>query len=243
MRNFWLLILLFSILVVPPCYGLAASYGEGRVILRPVVPEGETVTIDRTIRVKNVNDIPVKVTFEPTERFKKIIQLIDEEIILQPEEMKLARFKVVLKSGGKYEGKIIIKFMPEDPEIKTNSAAGSSSMIIIAEGPVNEYYYEVMGDDEEPEEEVKEENPSERDSEVDNVEDSEMVPVEEQEVTVGIGGREDPEPALESDTRDVNEPVSGSADFDIVKPLIGVIIVVVIVGIGLAGFFFINKKK
>lgn len=228
MRNVLLIALIILTLSIPISYGLAASYGEGRVTIRTEVPEGETVTIDRSIRVKNANDIPVKVTFEPVGNFKKIIEMFDKEVILQPEEMKRAYFRITLRSGGRYEGKIIITFSPEDPTIVTNSAGGSSAITILAEGPVNEHYYEVMGN---------------------NKEETEEEPEEEESITgsntISIEGDYNQSESIEiEDTEILESPFEESTDTETnKKPLIGAAIVVFIVVAGVGIFLIINKMR
>src|SRR3989344_2926851 len=101
MRNIFPLLIILAILIFPSAYGLASSYGEGKIILKPTVPEGKTVTIERSIRVKNVNEIPVIVTLEPSREIEKIITILDKKLILQPDELKRAYFTITLRSGGR----------------------------------------------------------------------------------------------------------------------------------------------
>ena len=211
---------LIALLMFPFAQGLASSYGEGKVILRTEVPEGETVTIDRSIRLRNINDIPIKVTLEPTERFGRIVEMLDKEVVLEPGETKRAEFTITLKSGGRYEGKIMLTFEPEDPEIEETSVGGSSSITIIADGPVNEHYYEVMGEeDEEGLPEATEPETSEKSIvEVDSPFGDEPKPV-----TVEVEQKEEPEQT---------KAESGFKD-----TIIGVLVTVSVVVIGLGGFF------
>jgi flagellar basal body-associated protein FliL len=139
--------ILFVILVmavIPGVLALTASMGNARMILRPDVPEGDTVTIQKSIQVNNVNDIPIKVSLEPQNHYKKIIEIIDNDLTLQPGETTNARFKITLKSGGDYEGKIFVSFYPEDPASSSPPVGLSSTVIIKATGPVNDFHTEVM---------------------------------------------------------------------------------------------------
>jgi hypothetical protein len=87
-------------------------------------------TIEKTILVKNVNDVPVNVTLEASEDFKDMVKIIDKKFTLEPEEEKDARFTITIRKEGDYEGKISVLFAPEG-----GSGAGvalSSSIIIHA---------------------------------------------------------------------------------------------------------------
>lgn len=221
MRNLVLLALIITALVIPTSHGLAASYGEGKVIVRAEVPEGQTIEIDRSIRVKNVNNITIKVTLEPTENFKKIITLIDKEVLLKPGEMQRAKFKIVLKSGGTYEGKILLKFSPVDTTVKTNSAGGSSSMTIIADGPVNEYFYEVMGN---------KTTLSSTDSDTSNLDNNSMDSNEEQQNVTKV-----------STSKGIS--ITGGNTDSGISPFFGILISLGIVAIGMAIYFLVVRGK
>lgn len=132
-----LLLLLLSYSV----QGLTISYGEGKTTLKTVVPEGKVTEINRSIRIRNDNNITVKASLTPSKNLESIIQVKESQIILEPGEMAKANFTITLRSGGRYEGKILIKFSAVDPSLKMASVGGASLLTIAAEGPVNDYFY------------------------------------------------------------------------------------------------------
>ncbi len=216
-----LLVLIVGVLVIPFSYSLTASIGNARMILRPVFEEGKTTTIDKSILVKNVNNISIKASLEPDDRYKKIIEIFDNEFILQPNESRNARFRITLKSGGRYEGKILVSFASADPSVKANSVGLSSTIIILAEGPVTGEYDKVMGQDAEDESVEEEIEEIEEDIPFENYEDI------EENVSVSIGSAE-PEIA--------EKEVS-------ISPLIGILIAVGIIIVGLGVFFIVKAIK
>jgi len=225
MNRFWVMILILTILFTPSVLGLASSYGESKVILKPEVPEGETVQIERSIRVKNVNDIPIKVTFEPTENFKKIATMIDEEVVLQPGELKRGNFIITLRSGGTYEGRIMMTFSPLDPDSKESSIGASSQITIYAQGPQNEYYDEFL------EEEPGLDETQNLDEEVTSYEyDGENSTVRDYQEN------DDTEDALISDN-----PIK--ADQKNMSIFVGILIIVFIIGAGLGIFYLFSLIK
>ena len=55
-------------------------YDESDRELYMLICGGETVEIDKSILVKNANDIAVKVTLEPDQNYRKIIQMVNNAI-------------------------------------------------------------------------------------------------------------------------------------------------------------------
>jgi len=208
---------LVLVLILPLCHALTASIGNAKMILRPDVPAGETITIDRSILVKNVNNVSVRVNLEPDEIYEKIIEIYDNEIVLEPGEEKKANFRITLTSGGKYSGKILISFGPADPDVKENSVGLASNIIIIAGGPITEDYYKVMEPEEDEEDDIFDTNDSfDTDSED-----------EEETVSISIGGQKDKTKTPQTTTGP--------------NPLVGIAIIVVFILLGL-GIYFIIKK-
>jgi len=144
MRLSIVILLLSCLLILPSSLALTGSLGNAKMILRPDVAEGETVTIEKTILVNNVNEVPITVTLEPDFRYKKIIDIPNNEFIMQPGDSKNVHFTITLKSAGDYQGKIMVKFVSADPDFNSPPIGLSSQIYIFAEGPVNENYYDVM---------------------------------------------------------------------------------------------------
>lgn len=140
-------------LVLMPCvFSLATSLQGAKMILRDhVYTEGETLVIPKFVTVANTNDFSIIIHLEPEKHYEKIITIIDNDFVMQPGESRKANFEIALKSGGNYSGKILISFSPEDPESKEASLGMASNVIILAKGPVNDFYYDVMENDDEDE--------------------------------------------------------------------------------------------
>lgn len=205
MRQITFLILII-LLLIPSSYALTASMGNARMVLRPEVPEGKTVVIEKTISVNNVNDFPIKIEITPDKYYAKIIEVLDNNFVLQPGDSKKAAFRITLKSGGTYSGKLLVSFKPEDPERKDIPMMLPSTIIIVASGPVNDNYYDVMGEDAETVE----------------------IPIADDENTA--------DDSTDEDTADVNSNPTNKSSMSFIKSIltgiaVGLIIVLVILGI------------
>ena len=227
------IILILLILVIPGAYALTASIGNARMVLRVDVEAGKITTIDKSIKVNNNNNISIKVALEPEDHYKKIIELIDGEFTLQPAESKDARFRINLKSGGLYEGKIIVSFAPANDTVKATPVGLSSTIIILANGTVTEDYYEVMR----KKNETQPEQPAEENESISNEEETEEIidtaeegpENNESKVSVSIGSK------IPKTAAPVEEEQPKT------NPVIGAIIVAIIVLVG-TGIFFMIKK-
>jgi len=138
-----LLILMNSVFVS----AITGSIGNARMILSETLnPElGEldgktTVTIEKSILVRNVNDIPVNVTLKVDPDGGEFIEIIDDNFILEAADNgvteKKARFNVNIKDEGSYEGKINVFFAPnglDEPGVVL------SSTIIVNANPGEDY--------------------------------------------------------------------------------------------------------
>jgi hypothetical protein len=118
--------------------------GNARMILNAEVPEGNTVTIEKTIKVNNVNEVPISVVLEPETKSNYFINVIDTKFVLQPGESANAKFQIILKSGGDYSGKVLVSFYAADPTLSDPPIGLSSTIIVHAEGPVNQFYYDYL---------------------------------------------------------------------------------------------------
>ena len=91
---------------------ITGSIGNARMVLYPEV-DGKTDTIiEKTILVKNVNDIPINITLVADEGAKEFIEVIDKTFILEAKDEKKAQFEVRVKKEGTYEGRINVFFTP-----------------------------------------------------------------------------------------------------------------------------------
>ena len=219
----FLLALLVGLMLLPAVSALSASVGNARMILRPEIAEGETITIDKTILVNNVNNIPVEITVEPHGYYKKIVQVFDDKFILQPNESKKAAFKITLTSGGTYEGKILIGFRPTDNESKEMPIGFSSSIIIIAKGPINDDFYEIVNYFEEETEETEEQG-------------NESKEFTEEEISEEIKNK----PFSLDTTTNTDAPETKIKKGE-VNPIVGAFIIAFIIVLGV-GIFFLVKR-
>lgn len=137
---------------------VTGSMGNARMILYPEVNGWTNTVIEKSILVKNVNDMPINITLELDENSSNFIELIDKSFILESGEEKKAQFEVKVKKEGKYEGRINVFFRPI--EGKESGVVLSSTIVVIA---TKDNGYE--DDEEELEEEITEDEEKPNNSE------------------------------------------------------------------------------
>ncbi|MCX6711528.1 MAG: hypothetical protein NT139_00625 [Candidatus Woesearchaeota archaeon] len=123
--------LILVLLIIPIANAITGSIGNAKAIIKTEVIPGETTVLERTILVKNVNDIPLNITLEPDDVLKDIIEIFDEKFVLQPGEEKKARFNLNIERPGTYDGRISVFFTPGNKEAGVVLA---SNLIINAYG-------------------------------------------------------------------------------------------------------------
>lgn len=127
----FLVVLVASLLVLSSSVSaLIGNIGNARMILYPEVDGKNTVTIDKSINVKNVNDVPINITLKLDPDAEKFIELVDKIFILEPGTEKKAAFKVKVKTEGTYQGKIIVYFSPISG--KESGVALPATVVVIA---------------------------------------------------------------------------------------------------------------
>jgi hypothetical protein len=124
-------VLVISVLLINCAFvsAITGSMGNAKMILYPEVNGWTTKTIDKTILVKNVNDVAINIKLQIDIEGEKFLELLDEEFVLEPGEEKKAGFLVKVRKEGRYDGKINVFFSPIE------EGAGvvlSSSVIVIA---------------------------------------------------------------------------------------------------------------
>lgn len=122
---FLVVVLLLSF--VGSVYAITGSIGNARMILRPDVGD----TIERSILVKNVNDVAVDVKITVTGDLVDDIVVIDSEFELAAGTEKDAQFTIEVKKAGTTENKFNVAFSPKDGG---NGVGLSSTVIIIPQG-------------------------------------------------------------------------------------------------------------
>ncbi len=133
-------IIVLMFVIMPQIFGLTASIGNARMILYPEVVPGEPTTIEKTILVKNINNISVNINLEAFQNLEGITEILDPDFILEPSEEKNARFIVTIDEANRYEGNIAVSFTPAD-EPQSSGVGLLSNIIIVAkesETPTNE---------------------------------------------------------------------------------------------------------
>ena len=102
-----LLIILF---LIPFVNGLIGSIGNAKAIV--TVDLEKTNLLERTVLIKNVNNVSVTIKLEPSGDIENITEILDKEFSLNPNGEKNARFKVTIPKSGTYNGLINIFFKP-----------------------------------------------------------------------------------------------------------------------------------
>ena len=119
---------------------VAASIGNAKMVLYPEVNGWTTTTTEKTILVRNVNDVPVNITLQVDKGSEEgLLELEDHGFVLQPGEERDAKFNVKVKKEGNYEGRINVFFSPvsdgneeTNGTVKTGGVVLSSNIVVIA---------------------------------------------------------------------------------------------------------------
>jgi len=122
-----ILVVVLLLSFVGSVYAITGSIGNARMILRPEVGD----TIDRTILVKNVNEVALNIELSASGDLSEEINIIDSEFQLAAGEERKARFTIKVEKLRATETKINVKFSPLDDG---NGVGLSSTIIIIPEG-------------------------------------------------------------------------------------------------------------
>ena len=125
-----IIVLVFLLVNSTMVSAITGSMGNARMVLYPQVDGSKEVKIEKTILVKNINDVPINVTLVVDPETEKFIQIIDKTFVMEPNTEKKARFTVKVKNEGSYEGKINVFFKPV--EGKEAGVVLSSTVIVIA---------------------------------------------------------------------------------------------------------------
>jgi len=116
---------------------LSASIGNARMVLYPKIAPGEKATIEKTILVRNINNVSVLIHLDPLQDLTNMTEILDNDFVLEPLQEKDARFKLTIKEPGRYEGNIAVSFTPVE-DIQGAGGVGLLSNIIIIAREGNE---------------------------------------------------------------------------------------------------------
>ncbi|MFA7707717.1 MAG: hypothetical protein WCX73_02100 [Candidatus Pacearchaeota archaeon] len=119
--------LLISLILISSVLAITASIGNAKMILRAQTGD----TIEKSILVKNVNDVPVNIALTASGDLEKFIIIKDNNFTLQPKEEKDAAFTIKVTTSGTTETKINVQFTPVGEK---NGAGLSSTIMVIATG-------------------------------------------------------------------------------------------------------------
>ena len=120
--------LIFLFIIIPNVLAITGEIGNARVVIKKDFSGIET--IERTILVRNSNDVPLDITLEATDEINEITEIIDKEFKLEAGEEKKARFNLNIKQPGEWAGKINVFFKPEEG----NTVVLASNLILIIKG-------------------------------------------------------------------------------------------------------------
>jgi len=212
--NKFLVLIVILIMSLPFANAISGSIGNAKMILRDDVG----VEIERSILVINDNDVAVDIILEVSDELKDIVVLDEEGFRLGANERKDAGFKIKAVEEGLYDGRIVVKFKPEEG----NGIALASNVILITSGYVG------GGKEDDDKEDDKEEDDKEDDKDEDTDEELED---EEEDDTDDVIGLEDEEDEEEKDNG--NSVTGESVKESKANPLIGVLIATSLILIGL----------
>ena len=120
-------LLLLILILVPSALAITGEIGNARAIISREWNGRET--LERTILVRNPNDVKLDIKLEPSDEIKDIVEIVDKEFELQPGEEKNARFNLKIEREGSWSGKIHVFFIPEE-----GSRVVLSSTIVLSVG-------------------------------------------------------------------------------------------------------------
>jgi hypothetical protein len=113
--------LVISVILCVYASAITGSLDNGRMILR--VHPGDT--IERSVRVNNVNAVPLKIELFASGDLANSTKILDNNFTLKAGESKDARFEMKVKGNGSFSTLINVKFTPD-----TGSGVGLSAAII-----------------------------------------------------------------------------------------------------------------
>lgn len=124
------IIAVLCLLLIPYASAITGSIGNAKAIV--TVDISKSNILERTVLVKNVNNISISVKLEAVDDLELITNIIDKEFELGAGEEKKARFKVTIPEKGTYNGNIVVFFNP--PEGKGAGVVLQANLIIKAVG-------------------------------------------------------------------------------------------------------------
>ena len=102
--------LILALILLTSSHGLVASIGNARMVLYPELINGETVEINKSIYVQNMNNESVQIDLFTEGNFSNYVEVLDQSFILDINESRDARFVLTVNELGRVDGKIFVRF-------------------------------------------------------------------------------------------------------------------------------------
>jgi hypothetical protein len=102
--------LILALILLTSSHGLVASIGNARMVLYPELINGETIEINKSIYVQNMNNESVQIDLFTEGNFSTYVEVLDQSFILDINESKDARFILTVNELGRVDGKIFVRF-------------------------------------------------------------------------------------------------------------------------------------
>lgn len=211
-------------LALPSAFALTASIGNARMIIHTDASPENPAVIQKSIKVNNVNDIPVQITIRDQGDIAEYTEILDKAFTLQPKDSFDARFVMTLEYGGTYEGKILVDFSAAELGTKATPVGLASTVIVISSGPPN------------PNPPTGSTDVTEEDTAyVDNPEDNADLPnSEDSPIAEDNSAKEPARPALDGMSK---APVKKKA-----SPLVGMLIIGIVLVIGIVVYMWYMRN-
>jgi hypothetical protein len=119
--------LILTLILISNVFAITASIGNARMILRAQTGD----ILEKSILVKNVNNVSVDILLTASGDLQDSITLKDKSFTLQPNEEKNAFFTIKVTKIGTTESRINVQFTPTGGK---NGAGLSSTIVVIANG-------------------------------------------------------------------------------------------------------------
>ena len=135
--SLFIVVSIITLFLTANVIAITASMGNARMVLYPEIDGKNPTTIEKSILVKNVNDVPIKVKLVAGED-ATFISIIDEELELQPDDEVKAKFEITVDKLERYEGRINVVFEPldkEQPGVDKSGVVLASNIIVIPKLP------------------------------------------------------------------------------------------------------------
>jgi len=122
-------ILLILLINISFSSAITGAMGNAKMVLYPEVNGWTNTVIEKSILVKNANDVPINITLKLDEEGENFLELVDKSFILEPRTEREAQFLVKVKTEGTYQSKINVFFSSVDGQ-KAGVALASEITVI-----------------------------------------------------------------------------------------------------------------